>query len=878
MNVFRDIPVKQAIEYLRQGDLLVAGSAHLAAQWRQRFVEAHSGVVETPAIHTWQAWLDALALRFPDVPVALSALQELQLWEQIIRADASLRGEQASARGLARHAAKAYGLLCEYRIEPEELVGGGDEAEALASWIVTMRHTATRYKRVLAADLPALLLPRIASAAKVDRLMLDGLDYLTPMQQSLLQALHEQGTTITSVDPETEPAGMTVIACSDGETEYRHVARRIAACVEADPHARVAVVTSRQVRDIETLRRILDDTLLSPAERLPAMQASMHAVAMPGLSLARIPIISHLLRLLRLAGRRGATHADLAPLLFAPGIRGYEEERGARAALDAGLRARNRHYISFDALRAMEEAEEIPQFIGVLEMLAGWETTARMAGDWVKATHGLLQSAGFLQADSAGRSDSEVRQLNAFRDCLASLVAMDAIAGTMAWDPFLSLLVSVCNDTPLSEPVRFPQVSVLPLTQVAGLRFDTVFAVGFDEEALPLPAEPVPLLPFSLQHRYGLPGATARQAFTDSERLWRRLRQAAPVVHVSFARSRESRELNPSPLLAGIDIGMPDPISDARDMLDTEPFQDAPAVPLTAEEKVGGGAAMIRYQSACPFRAFASHRLRLAPLGETVPGVTPADKGSLIHHALEYIWGQLGSQHALLALDEMAVAELINAAMTHAWRQSRIAAPGTMQQFERRRMASVLGEWLEVERQRPAFAVEQCEKPYRLMLPTSGVSQFPVVLKADRIDRDDAGHRILIDYKTGQRQSISKWIGERIAEPQLPLYAVAEGLGSGDAVCFARVRSGDTGFEGLSGETTDIRGINPYKGEDESAEDWSSLLARWRERIDALAAEFVQGRCDVSPRDAHACDYCGLEAVCRIDEIGIDRDTEEETP
>ncbi|HKJ82952.1 MAG TPA: PD-(D/E)XK nuclease family protein, partial [Mariprofundaceae bacterium] len=292
----------------------------------------------------------------------------------------------------------------------------------------------------------------------------------------------------------------------------------------------------------------------------------------------------------------------------------------------------------------------------------------------------------------------------------------------------------------------------------------------------------------------------------------------------------------------------------------------------------GGGAAMIRYQSACPFRAFASHRLRLAPLGETVPGVTPADKGSLIHHALEYIWGQLGSQHALLALDEMAVAELINAAMTHAWRQSRIAAPGTMQQFERRRMASVLGEWLEVERQRPAFAVEQCEKPYRLMLPTSGVSQFPVVLKADRIDRDDAGHRILIDYKTGQRQSISKWIGERIAEPQLPLYAVAEGLGSGDAVCFARVRSGDTGFEGLSGETTDIRGINPYKGEDESAEDWSSLLARWRERIDALAAEFVQGRCDVSPRDAHACDYCGLEAVCRIDEIGIDRDTEEETP
>jgi ATP-dependent helicase/nuclease subunit B len=31
----------------------------------------------------------------------------------------------------------------------------------------------------------------------------------------------------------------------------------------------------------------------------------------------------------------------------------------------------------------------------------------------------------------------------------------------------------------------------------------------------------------------------------------------------------------------------------------------------------------------------------------------------------------------------------------------------------------------------------------------------------------------------------------------------------------------------------------------------------------------------VAPRDAHACDYCGLEAVCRVDETGFDSDTED---
>jgi len=115
-----------------------------------------------------------------------------------------------------------------------------------------------------------------------------------------------------------------------------------------------------------------------------------------------------------------------------------------------------------------------------------------------------------------------------------------------------------------------------------------------------------------------------------------------------------------------------------------------------------------------------------------------------------------------------------------------------------------------------------------------------------------------------------------MAEPQLPLYAMAEKLGADDAVCFARLRSGDMGFEGLSGEATDIKGIAVYKGNDEEAESWPELLESWRERIDALATEFIEGCCEVTPQDAKACDYCGLEAVCRIDEIGIDRDEEED--
>jgi len=136
------------------------------------------------------------------------------------------------------------------------------------------------------------------------------------------------------------------------------------------------------------------------------------------------------------------------------------------------------------------------------------------------------------------------------------------------------------------------------------------------------------------------------------------------------------------------------------------------------------------------------------------------------------------------------------------------------------------------------------------------------------MDKDAHGHRLLIDYKTGAKQSSSQWLGERIAEPQLPIYALAADLGAQDAVSFASVRSGENmGFEGLSGEDMGIKGLTLCDGKRSRPDDWQAVLDIWRQQIDALAEEFIQGRSDVTPRDKDACKYCQLEAICRIDEL-----------
>jgi len=74
------------------------------------------------------------------------------------------------------------------------------------------------------------------------------------------------------------------------------------------------------------------------------------------------------------------------------------------------------------------------------------------------------------------------------------------------------------------------------------------------------------------------------------------------------------------------------------------------------------------------------------------------------------------------------------------------------------------------------------------------------------------------------------------------------------------------GFEGLVADDLGLTGMTPCDGKRGRPDDWSAVLTQWHERIDALVIEFIQGQSDVTPRDSRACNYCGLEPVCRINE------------
>jgi probable DNA repair protein len=511
----------------------------------------------------------------------------------------------------------------------------------------------------------------------------------------------------------------------------------------------------------------------------------------------------------------------------------------------------------------------LPQLQAVIKALAESKPGAQSARLWVDHLHELLKASGFVaggKKDETRRSNMEICQMNAFRDVLISLVAADAVCGKLSWAQFLSMLRSACAENRLALAAKFPNAMVMPLARISGLKFNHVLVSGLNEEVFPPPATANPMLPGALQQKKGIPMSSGALAFENSQQLWKQLLQAAPTIEISYAKQKDERELLPSPFAANFGERNAAKSVSSVQRLELESFEDAPDVPLVSDETVFGGASIIKNQSACPFRAFATHRLNISGLEETSPGIEAGSKGSLIHLALEYIWKHTQTQAALAALSDDKMMTLLDTAIRHAWQESHVVADARTRDYEQKRMRRVLSEWLEKEKERPDFRVLAIEQKYSVQLPESSSPRFAVKIKADRIDEDESGRRILIDYKTGRGQSISKWMGERIEEPQLPLYAIAAGLGENDAVVFARVRSGDMAYEGLSGENTGIRGILACDGKRKAPEDWQQVLDDWKTNINALAVEFVDGRCDVSPRDANACKYCGFEAICRIKE------------
>jgi probable DNA repair protein len=779
-------------------------------------------------------WEDALYSHTgQDVPLLLTPAQEQAIWEQVLSDSDLLSIPQTAAQ-----CRDAWRLLHAWRIPSGR---GGEDAQAFQQW-------AKKYEARTRGDTDSARLPDVVSgllkAVKTPQLLVAYAFNIVPPQTKEFFA--------TFPFEESHPETISGTALKTSFPSARHELERAADWARArleEGRSRIGVVVPDLAKRRREVVRVFSRAM-QPAYNLPgAARSTMPFNVSLGAPLVDYALVDLALLLIHLSFHE-LEFARVSRLVRSPFLAGAESEMTRRARLDADLRGSLGATVSLPKLIA--SIEHCPVLRSLLENVFSLKTEKRQtAASWARHFSALLEVAGFPGERAL---DSEEFQTRAkWHETLGEFAKLERISSDEPIGVAFARLAHLCRDTLFQPESPGAPIQVLGVLESAGLRFDCLWVSGLTDEAWPMHARPNPFIPVALQKKAGIPQAAAETSSALDRRLTEEWLAAAPEVIVSFAAKENDRDLAPSPLIASVAEGtleLPefpryrDVLFKHKNLINLED-PHGPAVPPGL---VKGGTRVLADQAACPFRAFARHRLAALALEAPADGPDARERGTLLHSLMKHIWAELRDSAALHTDNIVPVIERAAAAAVR-----EVGLDGRFAELERVRLAKLADEWLAMEKDRKPFEVMALEEKRSLRI---GSLEF-----ASRIDRMDrlleGGGHALIDYKTGGRITPKDWEPPRPDDPQLPLYALAapEEI---SAVAFGKLRPGAMRFMGFA------------KGKDlipkvQAAKNWPSLLADWKREADSLGIAFASGDAAVDPkRDLKTCLRCDLQTLCRV--------------
>lgn len=769
-----------------------------------------------------------------ELPMLLTQAQEEEIWKQIV-ADSAL----LAVDGTATKCRKAWNLANEWRIRPG---AGNQDTEAFSSWLRKYLEKtksdvdSARLPDLLHKFLPELKLPKLVVAY--------AFDILPPQTKEFLEAL---GTETAFSVPGKKSGSVSRTSHRSAKEELEKAGQWARARLEAGAARIGVVVPSLEEKRSEVIR------VFSRVMRPGGEKAAMPFNVSLGIPLQRYPVVALALSILRFSQEQ-LPFDEASRLVRSPFIGGAERELTARMRLDARLREKLEATVSLPKLIAA--AGQTPLLRALLEKLYALRETGlfsqKAPAEWARHFSSVLAAAGF---PGERAPDSEEFQAQAkWHEALGELSKLDRVSKEISFSGAFQILKKICADTSFQPDSPEAPIQVLEIRDSTYVEFDHLWVTGLTDEAWPLKSSPNPFLPLAQQRKAGIPEASVETSLELDRRITESWKGAAGEVVFSHFTKEEDRDVLPSSLIADLPhtaIEVP-ALPRLRDLIFTrrkqETMRDQVAPPVR-ERQIRGGTSVLSDQAACPFRAFARHRLAAKELEEPAEGLDASKRGKLAHALMRNLWDALKDSSALERDLEPAIASAAAAAV------KELEIEGRFAELERRRLAGLAREWLDkVERARLPFSVVAVEDKRPLVF---GNLEFSA--RIDRMDRLSTGGYAVIDYKTGAGNiSAKRWEPPRPDEPQLALYAVSA-KEDVSAVAFARFRPGDMRLVGVSRDDKVLPRIARAK------DGWQPLMRKWRDEADSLGKSFATGEASVDPKkELITCQRCALQTLCRV--------------
>lgn len=849
-------------------------SRHLRHQYATSQIAQGKQAWQTPDCLPWSAWckrsFESLLFRVPDNVTLLSNVQQQWLWHEIINGS-NYRNQLLQITATAKQAAHAYQLCQEWCVPifPDE-VYLSDDAFAFKQWANAYDKQKQANVWLDDAVLPDYITSHVAELKDtVNKLVFYDFDQLTTQQHKLKQTFIDIGIEVEQRDPENRSQSVNISEQTDKQSEIWSAACWAKQCLEQDSNASIGIIAPR----LGNLRDKIEygfASVLTPQKwlKLNESQPIPYSISL-GKPLSSYPLIYTAMNLLAL-GKRKVSINVLNTLLHSPFITGATEEAATRAKFDAALRHVGEQQLGFKTLYwiAEERCKEFEQCEGFIQLLKTFEISflshakQQTLREWTTSFSDWLTGFGWPGERSLNSDEHQIIQ--AWQSALTQLASLDGLTKPVSYSTALFQLNRLLAETRFQPETTETPIQILGITAAAGMQFDYLWVMDMQDDNWPALTHANAFIPIACQRDFNIPDAGAEAQLKLAKHITKKLSISAKEVVFSYAKQEGDRVSRPSPLILLANAKSDEQFYHCDDYKDAllassnmETFLDVDAPEIPAGQIAEGGSALFKDQSGCPFKAFARHRLYAESLRDSDIGLSAAERGNLVHRALQFLWQRLKTSENQDYRSETELTKIIHSVVQEAIKQQIAQQPETFTdrftELEQQRLEQLLKEWLTIEKDRSPFKVIATEEWQKVLF-----EDIELHLRVDRIDELVDGRCVIIDYKTGTVNK-NDWESDHPNDPQLPLYAVTSKQEVA-AIAFASLKRGKLGFTGQA----DGEDILPGIKQDE-AFLWQDRFESWENVLINLANDFRSGKAIVEPTTV-ACRYCDLHALCRIHE------------
>ena len=638
-----------------------------------------------------------------------------------------------------------------------------------------------------------------------------------------------------SIEGAINSADSHVVMTVDHDEELRSAANWAAQKLTQQPNQRIGIVIPDLNSSLAKVARIVNEAL---GDHNTECIVNISA----GTPLSQTSIVNSALGLIECLHPQTALQEWLE-ILYSPHNLFDQLSVQSRVDAELGLRKTRRFEHSFSqffhAVCPDNEAELITDSLAAAAHLR----------DTHNDHHRLQQSftawAGFFNSHLKNLGWPGKRSLNSleyqqkehWQKLLEQFSGLDNLGIEIGFANALKHLRHLAQDTVFHPKTADAPLQILGLLEASGLRFDSLWVLGMDSQSFPASVSINPLLPAGFQRQHAMPHSLPERELEIAQQLIHGYMNNSGELIISYSNKKGEETLRPSPLISGIPlITLQELISNVapypKNLMQADQsilFRDYAPPFDKAIESISTGGALFKNQAACPFNAFAIHRLKAASLEVPSHGLTALDRGTILHDILFRLWKQWGTS---LELHRQSDEELdlrvkqVASEVLEEWSVHHPILRGQRYRtIEMTRLLKLLWEWIRLEKQRPSFSIEALETKH-----TTTVGDLEISIRLDRVDRVN-DKLLIIDYKTGAINP-SHWYGERPKDPQLPLY-VSSSQVPVNGCAFAQIIGGEIRFMGISDS-------HMIEGE-KLGIDWNQAVTQWHSSISLLADEFTAG-------------------------------------